>query len=179
MTRRGCRRTPLLLAGALAALTGCTSPARPGPCPGEAVATLRFQPKPIENPDGGSCAGWPDAGDAGVFTGTIAAGSSGQAYLCVDRAEATPLSGTLVGDHLAVVGSQVEITLDACACPLFDTQQLEGDVLRGADGGVIGFDGGLSDVLAPVDGGTTGCERDGGTGCGVTCVARWSITAAP
>jgi hypothetical protein len=177
MTPRWTRPPTLLLAGALAALAGCTSPASPAPCPGDAVATLRF--KPIADPDGGSCAGWPDAGDAGVFTGTIANGSSGHAYLCLDRAEATPLAGTLVGDHLAVAGSSVEITLDACACPLFDTQQLEGDVLRDADGGVIGFDGGLSDVLAPVDGGTAGCERDGGTGCGVPCAARWSITAAP
>jgi len=56
-------------------------------------------------------------------------------------------------------------------------------LLPGADGGVVGFDGGLSDVLAPADGGTAGCEKDGGTACGVgshdPCFAHWSITAAP
>lgn len=165
-----CRPALLLALVAMAALAGCESTARPAACPGTAVATLKFVG--TLDTDGGTCQAVPDGGIS--FTGTVAYDSSGVAYLCPDRAEATPLAGQLTGDHLTLAANPVAVTLDACGCPLTVTETLVGDVLR-ADGGAAGFSGELSDALAPADGGT-GCEPDGGTTCGVPCTARWQLT---
>lgn len=156
---------------ALSALAACDSPARLATCPGEAVGLFHFQGEPAD----GGCPWIPDGGLS--FNGTVAYGPSGQAYLCTDRPNASPLAGQRVGDHLVLTAPPVDVSIDACGCPLTLTEQLEGDVLR-ADGGASGFSGALSDALAPTDGGTAGCERDGGVACGVPCVASWTVQGA-
>ncbi|HEX8909856.1 MAG TPA: hypothetical protein VF805_11675 [Anaeromyxobacteraceae bacterium] len=161
----------LAAALALSALAACDTQGRPPACPGEAVALLHFQGAPVD----GGC---PWISDGGIsFTGTVAYGQAGQAYLCLDRPNASLLAGQRAGDHLIVTGSPVDVSLDACGCPLTLTEQLEGDVLR-ADGGASGFMGALSDSLVSTDGGTAGCERAGGAACGVPCVARWTVQGA-
>lgn len=156
---------------ALSALAACDSQARPAACPGEAIGVFRFQGEPAD----GGCPWTPDGGLS--FTGTVAYGQSGQAYLCLDRASASPLAGQRDGDHLTLAAPGVDVSIDACGCPLTLTEQLEGDVLR-ADGGASGFTGELRDAFAPTDGGAVGCERDGGAACGVPCVARWTVQGA-
>ena len=160
-----------------AALAGCETRSQLAPCPGAAVVTLTFGGQLAADgglaPDGGSCASVTDAGLA--FTGTIAYGPSSTAFLCLDRPEASPLAGALDGGHLTLTAPAVAVTTDACGCPLVLTEQLEGDVLPG-DGG---FSGQLSDAFTTPDGGTAGCEKDGGATCGVPCTAYWQVTGTP
>lgn len=157
-----------------AALAGCEARARAPACPGAPVATLAFTGGP--GGDGGTCPSAPDGGLA--FTGTLSYGDSGTAYLCLDRLEAAPLAGVRTGDHVTLTAPAAPATLDACGCPLTVVETLDGDLLR-SDGGVAGFSGQLSDDLSPADGGTAGCEKDGGASCGVPCTTRWSVTATP
>ena len=156
-----------------AALAGCETRSQPAPCPGAAVVTLTFAADGGPAPDGGSCASVTDAGLA--FTGTIAYGPSSTAFLCLDRPEASPLAGVRDGGYLTLTAPAVAVTADACGCPLLLTEQLEGEVLPG-DGG---FSGQLSDAFTTPDGGTAGCEKDGGATCGVPCTAYWQVTGTP
>ncbi|GEJ56737.1 hypothetical protein [Anaeromyxobacter diazotrophicus] len=167
---RAARALGLALAAALA---GCEARAHPPACPGAPVATLVFSGQ-ADKADGGIC---PSVDGGLAFTGTLSYTDT-QAYLCLDRLESAPLAGDREGDHLTLKAPPAPATLDACGCPLTVVETLEGDLLR-SDGGVTGFSGQLSDDLAPPDGGTAGCEKDGGTACGVPCTARWTVTGAP
>jgi hypothetical protein len=185
--RRTTRRSAVAVAAAaVAALASCGSSLRPPACPSSAVATLNFTGT-LEQ--GTNCPAVLNAlnsyaPDGGIsFTATVAYGTSSDAYLCVQKNEATPITGQRTGDHLTLDGGAVAATLDGCGCPLTVTETLVGDVLRGDGGAVVGFAGELSDTIAPAEG-ATGCEldggaTDGGVTCGATCTASWQVTATP
>ena len=167
----------LALALTLLALLGCDAP-RATPCPGDRVATFRFQGALDE----GGC---PFRTPAVSFVGTLAYGAAGQAVLCVDRAEAAPLAGSRDGDRLSLASASQAATVPDCACPVQVTERVDGEVLRSDAGAAAGFAGVLENAVAPTDGGTgAGCEPDGGAidggpHCGVPCTIRWQLTAGP
>lgn len=172
------RWQPMALLGLAFAVGGCDSQLHALPCPGQAVATFKFHGDPEAVP--GSC---PFSAAALDFTGTISSSGEGTALLCLDRAEAAPLTGSNSGDHVAVTnptpptaGAQ---TIAACACAVTVSETIDGDFVR-ADGGVTGFDGHLRASIGLGSGATAAsCERTpAAPSCGVPCVQSWHLTAS-
>jgi hypothetical protein len=177
------RRGPLAAAGVAAALlvaTACEG-ALPSACPGDRVATLRFQG--TAEPLDGGCAFAPDGGVPVSFTATLAYAADDAALLCVERAEAAPLRGTRRGDEVAVAAPPQPGTVPACACALQVTERVAGALTRLPDGAADRFDGVLENAVEPAGGSAAGCEPDGGPAdagprCGAPCTLRWRLVGA-
>jgi hypothetical protein len=117
------------------------------------------------------------------FSATVATSSTGQALLCLQRPEASPLTGTLEGDHLIVAGpSSAAAFISVCNCPMALAETLDGTLTHDS-GGSFSFAGTLRDVLA-VDAGVdpAACEPTPtpitGPQCGVPCELHWTVTTA-
>ncbi|HEX7622497.1 MAG TPA: hypothetical protein VF400_02920 [Anaeromyxobacteraceae bacterium] len=169
---------PMALLGLALAVGGCDSQLHALPCPGQAVGTFKFHGVL----DGG-CPFSPSSSASPAsldFTATIASTDPGEVHLCLDSAEAAPLTGSITGDHVTVTsptpapaGAQ---TIPDCACAVTVSETLEGDLVR-ADGGVTGFAGELRDSVAPGTGvNAASCERTpAAPSCSVPCVQTWSL----
>jgi hypothetical protein len=173
----------MALLGLALAGGGCDSQLHALPCPGQAVGTFKFHGVKDLDVDGG-CPFSPSspASPASLdFTATIASVDPGEVHLCLDRAEAAPLTGSNTGDHVTVtdptpapVGAQ---TIPDCACAVTVRESIECDLVR-ADGGVTGFEGHLRASVGLGSGATpASCERTpAAPSCGVPCVQSWTIT---
>lgn len=118
------------------------------------------------------------------FSAIVSRKGDGTALLCLQRAEAKPLSGTFTGDVLAVQGETVPafVPAQACKCPLQLLETLNGSFTHRVDGSVD-FAGELVNVMsaqAGVDPAT--CEPaptdSSGPKCGVPCELHWTVTGA-
>ncbi len=172
---------PAALAAALLSLA-CQTRA-PASCPGTPLATFRFLAVPLAPAVAGDCPA--GASDPISFTATLSTESGGGALLCVQRPEASPLRGSLVGQALSVVGPPVAAPggLSGCSCPVQVTETVEGDLVAGGEGdgsdaGMVGFQGELRNALAAASTGGS-CAADGGAGggpCALPCLSRWALT---
>jgi len=171
----------LALALALAALPGCPNPALSAPCPGQPVGTFQFAGVPAPS-DGGTCYFAGDGGSA--FAAEVSFGSGDAAYLCPQRADATPFQGTHAGDHLVASTMFPPNDASGCNCLVVVTETVAGDLVRASGPGtpVTGFDGGLEvDVVPAPDAGP--CEPastvpDAGPSCGVPCQVVMSLSGS-
>ena len=159
----------------LAVALACSAP-RPPPCPGEPVALLHFQGTRV---GGDSC---PSIGAATLsFAGTLAWDGDTGALLCPEQAEAQPLRGTRLGDHVVVSSPATAANAPSCTCAVDVTETLEGDLLQ-PDGGVS-FTGELRNAMAAAPGADpASCEPASSPStspaCGVPCEIRWQVSGA-
>jgi hypothetical protein len=182
-------RALLLAIGAFAA--ACSSPRIPA-CPGEPIGTLHLTADLRAGEGGCYFAVRDDASEKtnvnklGLkvkfdFTATVATSDTGQTLLCLQRPEASPLTGTLEGDHLSVAGpSSAFAFVSVCACQMTLAETLEGTLTRNPDGS-FSFAGTLRDALAVYGGADPAiCEPtpipSTGPQCGVPCELRWTVT---
>jgi hypothetical protein len=175
--RRASRAFGLIGVGAAAMMiSGACDAPRATVCPGERVASLSFRAEPtvVDPATGGAPCAF--ALDAGVsFGGTVSYLGETEALLCLDRPEATPLSGSRIGNRITVTAPKVPTTLPQCGtCALLVTESIEGDVAPETE--AVGFDGGLRNVLELASGtDPASCGGDGGAQCGAPCELRWTL----
>ncbi len=132
-----------------------------------------------------SCAGGAPAAGANSlypmevsFTGTIAATSSGSsAALCVARARAEPMTGTLVADQLDVGLDTRGALLSGCnaRCAVTVHQQVTGMLRRTPGGTPSGFTGTLVDQ-ATLDAAVAGADC---SPCTTPCTATYALDTPP
>lgn len=170
-------------------LMGSCSSSRIPACPGDPIVTLPFHAE-LRAGEGGCVFGATVAAaeSAGLrtsfdFTGIVATSSTGDALLCLERPEASPLRGTLAGDHLAVAGPGAAAFVNACTCGIGVAETLDGSLGTAPDGRTT-FSGTLRDVLSVNEGvDPATCEpaptaTSPGPRCGVPCELHWTVTAA-
>ncbi len=179
----------IVLLAAVAQCSGCTSSAAPI-CAGEPVLSETFHAELRPGEGGCAFAATTDVAAANGlltkidFSAVVATIADGSALLCLQRPDATPLHGTLVGDVLSVQGAilPASITTQACACALDVVETLTGTFTRYADGSASFF-GDLASALtvrAGVDPATcepTPTSSAPGPSCGAPCQLHWTVTA--
>ena len=168
------------VAAAATALWACEA-SRTSPCPGDPVGTFAFHATLVAS-DGGAC---PFAPATPLdFKATVAYGTASDAYLCVERNDAQPLQGTRDGGHLELARDSSGGSVSGCSCNYQVTESLTGDVQLGPDGRPSGFQGVISDAVAPPPGtDPAACEPanevpDAGPTCNLPCRVTWTLVGS-
>jgi hypothetical protein len=159
---------PLLFAGL--ALAGCEVYSVPSAaeCAGTKVGS--FVLALSYSGAGSTC---PSVGATSAFQvgATLSWQPDGGAAICLDRPHAVPFLGTHAGDHVLVSNVDPDSPVSGCSCLVSVVTQVEGDVVRNADGGFADFTGAWLDALAAPDGGDCGC--------GLPCQIQYTPDGGP
>ncbi len=171
-------RRSILLAGL--ALAGCEVYSVPAPveCPGTTVGRFTLA---LQYADAGSTCPPVVANTAFSVTATLTWQPDGGAAICLDRPHAVPFLGTHTGDDVLVGNLDPAATVPPCTCPVVVVNEIDGHVVRNADGGFADFASRWRSTLAPPDGGATDAGQDGGgiCGCGLPCQVLYTADGGP
>jgi hypothetical protein len=103
---------------------------------------------------------------------TLAFQPDGGAAICLSRPHAVSFQGARTGDHVLVSNVDPAAPINVCTCLVVVVNEIEGDVVRDADGGFVSFTSSrwLSTLSAPDGGAGYPATQDGGVcGCGLPC----------
>lgn len=159
-------RRSILLAGL--ALAGCEVYSVPDTveCPGTQVGGFVLA---LQYSDAGStCPTRVPVNPPFQVTATLSWQPDGGAAICLDRRHAVPFLGTHTGDHVLVSHVDPDAPVSGCSCLVSVVTEIEGDVVRDADGGYAGFTSRWRDLL-DVGSADAGILDGGVCGCGLPC----------
>jgi hypothetical protein len=163
------RSAPVVLVLALA--LACSEDP-PADCPGEPVATFRFQGTLVAAGDA-RIAGFEPTSTSGTFDGTLSADpASSAAALC--RTPGTVLYGPRTGDGFVLETSTDGAVLGEQCAPTCSAELrlvVAGDVAR-AGGEAVSFAGVLVEVMSAASGSACGA-------CTLPCAARYALAGTP
>jgi hypothetical protein len=110
------------------------------------------------------------------FGGTLAwDAAGGDAALCLDRPRSLPHLGSHAGDHVAVQVAFDGVEISPCSCPTHLVESVEGDVVRDAQGVVVGFQGTLRNEVTPTQPTLADGGAPGDCYCGPPCEIRYGL----
>jgi hypothetical protein len=176
-------RRSILLAGL--ALAGCEVYSVPAPaeCPGTNVGRFDLALQYAADAGGSlpACPATAVANTAFAVPATLAFQPDGGAAICLQRAHAVPFYGAHVGDHVRVSNVDPAAPVNVCTCLVVVVNEIEGDVVRDADGGFVTFTSRwLSTLTAPDGGAGDAGTQDGGVcGCGLPCQVLYTPDGGP
>lgn len=159
-------RRSILLAGL--ALAGCEVYSVPDvvECPGTKVGGFVLA---LKYSDAGSTCPNVGANPAIQVAATLSRQPDGGAAICLDRRHAVPFLGTQTGDHVLVRNVDPDAPVSGCGCPVSVVTEIEGDVVRDADGGYADFVTAQWRDLLDVGSADAGVQDGGVCGCGLPC----------
>jgi len=168
-------RRSILLAGL--ALAGCEVYSVPDPveCPGTKVGGFVLA---LQYSDAGSTCPPVGANPALQGAATLSWQPDGGAAICLDRRHAVPFLGTHTGDHVLVRNVDPAAPVSRCSCLVSVVTEIEGDIVRDADGGYADFTARWRDVL-DVGSADAGVQDGGVCGCGLPCQILYTPDGGP